>query len=653
MAWDEDLSAEQQEAAGAASGHLVLLAGPGTGKTFVLVRRIQYLIEVVGVSPGDIQALTFSRAAAAEMRDRLVEQLGDSGERVRVSTLHSYALRQLMLHGARRLPTPVRVAGDWEERWIVIEELTRLLGSKVKEILNGKDGALDLLADDWETLEADGAGWEAGHPDAQFLSAWQRHRQVYGYTLRSELVYQLLIELRSDPALSPEALREIVVDEYQDLNRCDLDTVKLLAARTGGNVFAAGDDDQSIYTFRHALPAGIRAFQSDYPTPQKRVLRECRRCGKEIVALANWLIEQEQDREPKELESVTEWQAEVHLLRFQHQQSEAAAIARAVQSEIADGTKPDEILILVKSDANDRISSAIRERLQELEISVYLPRAAHFDSEDLQRLLEYLILAAALGDEDRVDDLALRALLGLESNGIGGTRLWTVTTLALDQGIRFSEAIDKLRDDSSTKAALKAVVGAADQIIDRARELAQRQGERFDEWLTRVGDSMALDAPSFEILLETSRRVAQELVELEVVDDDGVQAEGETAFDYVAALLEAMSNLSDAAPPRLEGRVTFTTMHGAKGLTANTVFVLQAEDEVIPGVATGAYLDEARRLLYVSLTRARKKLVIGACRRRTGPQRFVGQQEIEKRQLTRFLADYGLVAQTMEQYLAD
>jgi superfamily I DNA/RNA helicase len=307
----------------------------------------------------------------------------------------------------------------------------------------------------------------------------------------------------------------------------------------------------------------------------------------------------------------------------------------------------------VKSDANDRISSAIRERLQELEISVYLPRAAHFDSEDLQRLLEYLILAAALGDEDRVDDLALRALLGLESNGIGGTRLWTVTTLALDQGIRFSEAIDKLRDDSSTKAALKAVVGAADQIIDRARELAQRQGERFDEWLTRVGDSMALDAPSFEILLETSRRVAQELVELEVVDDDGVQAEGETAFDYVAALLEAMSNLSDAAPPRLEGRVTFTTMHGAKGLTANTVFVLQAEDEVIPCVATGAYLDEARRLLYVSLTRARKKLVIGACRRRTGPQRFVGQQEIEKRQLTRFLADYGLVAQTMEQYLAD
>jgi DNA helicase-2/ATP-dependent DNA helicase PcrA len=606
------------------------------------------------VSPGEIQALTFSRAAAAEMRDRLVEQLGDRGKRVRVSTLHSYALRQLMLHGARRLPAPVRVAGDWEERWVVIEELARLLGRKVKDISNGKDGALDLLADDWETLEADGSGWEAGHPDAQFLSAWQRHRHVYGYTLRSELVYQLLIELRSDPALSPEALREIVVDEYQDLNRCDLDTVKLLAARTGANVFAAGDDDQSIYTFRHALPAGIRAFQSDYPTAQKRVLRECRRCGKEILALANWLIEQESDREPKELESVTGWGAEVHLLKFQHQQSEAAAVARAVESEIANGTKPQDILILVKSDANDRISSAIRERLQELQIGIYLPRAAHFDSEDLQRLLEYLILAAAIaGDKGRVDDLALRALLKLESNGIGDTRLWAVTTLALDQSIRLSEAIEKLRNDPDTKGATRAVVTATDQIIGRARALAQRHGERFDEWLTRVGESMALDAPSFEILLETSRRVAEDLVELEVVDDDRAQGEAKEAFDYVAALLEAMSHLSEAAPPRLEGRVTFTTMHGAKGLTADCVIVLQAEDEVIPGDATGAYLDEARRLLYVSLTRARKKLVIGACTRRVGPQRFVGQQEIEKRQLTRFLADYGLAAQTIEQYLAD
>jgi superfamily I DNA/RNA helicase len=123
-----------------------------------------------------------------------------------------------------------------------------------------------------------------------------------------------------------------------------------------------------------------------------------------------------------------------------------------------------------------------------------------------------------------VDDLALRALLKLESNGIGDTRLWAVTTLALDQAIRFAEAVEMLRNDSNTKSAMRAVVAATDEIIERARELAQRHGERFDEWLTRVGESMALDAPSFEILLETSRRVADDLVELEGVDEDRPRA---------------------------------------------------------------------------------------------------------------------------------
>jgi DNA helicase-2/ATP-dependent DNA helicase PcrA len=657
MTWSDNLSDEQRVAAGAQPGHVVLLAGPGTGKTYALIRRIQYLIDDLAVPPEDIQALTFSRAAAAEMRERLVEELGDVGKQVKVATLHSYSLRQLMRHGARRLPAPLRVAGDWEERWIVVEELSRLLGRRVKDISNGRDGALDLLADDWETLAADGSQWEEGHPDAQFLTAWHQHRNVYGYTLRSELVYQLLVELRSDPALQPGALREIVVDEYQDLNRCDLKTVGLLAARAQAHVFAAGDDDQSIYSFRHALPAGIRQFEEDYPGAMKLVLRECRRCGEDIVTIANWLISQELDREPKELVSVTDWPATVHLVRFPNQQSEAAGVARAIQVEIASGTSPHEILILVKSDARNHISSAIRESLEEYDIEVYLPRAARIDSVDVQRVLEYLILSSALASGNQVDDLALRALLELEENRIGERRLWTVTSLALERSIRFSVAIETLRQDPETSAGLMAVVLAADQIVERARGLAQSGKETFDEWLTRVGDELRLDAETFESLLLTSREVSADVLDLEIADDRdtdfGADPAARRAFDYVNALLDAMSNLSDAAPPQLEGRVTFTTMHGAKGLTADTVFVLQAEDEVIPGEADGLYLDEARRLLYVSLTRARTTLVIAACRRRLGPQRFVGQQVVENRTLTRFLADYEIVAQTITEYLAN
>jgi ATP-dependent DNA helicase UvrD/PcrA len=143
MNWDEGLGPEQTVAAGAPRGHAVLLAGPGTGKTFVLIRRVQFLVEEHGVDPTHITALTFSRAAAAEMRERLTATLGSTGRKVRVSTLHSYALQQLLAHGARQLPSPLRIADDWEEKNIVVVELARLLGRKVRDISNGRDGALD------------------------------------------------------------------------------------------------------------------------------------------------------------------------------------------------------------------------------------------------------------------------------------------------------------------------------------------------------------------------------------------------------------------------------------------------------------------------------------------------------------------------------
>jgi len=183
LAWDDGLREQQKDVTGSPRGDAVLLAGPGTGKTFVLVRRVQFLVEVHGLRPREVTALTFTRAAAAEMRQRLETRLGSEGRAVRVSTLHSFALRELLREGARDLPEPVRVVGDWEERYIVVEELGRMLGRHVGVVRDD----LIRLGDDWDTLAADGEGWEEGYPDAAFLGAWRRHREVYGYTLRSEL----------------------------------------------------------------------------------------------------------------------------------------------------------------------------------------------------------------------------------------------------------------------------------------------------------------------------------------------------------------------------------------------------------------------------------------------------------------------------------
>lgn len=197
---------------------------------------------------------------------------------------------------------------------------------------------------------------------------------------------------------------------------------------------------------------------------------------------------------------------------------------------------------------------------------------------------------------------------------------------------------------------------AFDSIVANAQSLQQVDGESFDGWLVRLSDGLGLPQDAFNHLLELTRAIAGvEALELEDSEpgEDESRARDTAPADYSLALIEAMGSLSDAMPAALPGRVTFTTMHGAKGLTAETVYVLQAEDEVLPGDASGHEFDEALRPLYVSLTRAKERLVVSACTRRTGPQRFSGQSESEVRHLTRFLDAYGLKAQTIETYLTD
>ena len=577
------------------------------------------------------------------MRDRLVRRLGEDGEAVRVSTLHSYALRELLRQGAAGLPLPVRVVGDWEERWVIEEELARLLK---RGVLDVRDAIL-RLADDWDTLAADGDGWEDGFPDPQFLDAWRRHREVYGYTLRPELVYQLLSELRTNPEFSPATPCEVaLVDEYQDLNLCDLTTIRTLATRAEAEVFAAGDDDQSIYSFRHAHPVGIRNFVSDYPGASGPILTECLRCGQAIVDLANWLIAQEAGRVPKYLVSVTDWPGEVHLLRFHDQNSEARDIANLVRAEVDAGTQPENVLILLRSDPDGRVSRTIVEALATQRIRAYLPRAAQGEQERVQALLEYLILSQALEEEDRIDDLALRSLLQLEPNGVGPTRLWAVTRYCLERGVRFAAAFDRFRDEAAAFPGngLPGLLEAVDSILDRATEFQQRADETFEDWLTRIADALGIAGDDLDTVLVIGAQAQAEI--------ERQAAEGLQGMTFAQAMAASMSKVADTLPPAYPGFVTITTMHGAKGLSADIVFVLQAEDEALPGDAAGIAYDESRRLLYVSLTRARKKLFVGACERRVGPQRFIGAAEVVRRTLTRFLRDYGLVAETADQYLA-
>ncbi len=367
MGWNSKLTEEQTVAASHYGSNARLLAGPGTGKTLVLSRRISFLVDNGIAEPVQILALTFTRAAAHELRQRVAKELG-SESIPRISTLHSFALRQLLRNSSQLQdwPNPTRIADDWEERHIILEDIKHDLKlSKINEVRE----FFARLEADWESLEADSLGWT---PDPRFISAWREHRRCHGYILRSELIYLLKRALEQNPSFSLESgFRFLLVDEYQDLNMCDLAIIKSLASR-GLELYAAGDDDQSIYGFRKAHPEGIRRFVNDNSPAEDLVLTICKRCAPEILAIAEFVVEQDLERKKKNLCSDTSLpNGSVVLTVHSDQETEAREIATRCQELLAeDNVSPGQVLILLRSDRNRAFSKVIAKALIQADVPV-------------------------------------------------------------------------------------------------------------------------------------------------------------------------------------------------------------------------------------------------------------------------------------------
>ncbi len=627
MPWDDDLLREQRDAASHAGTHARLLAGPGTGKTLTLTRRISHLIDVRDQAPDTVLAITFTRAAAGELRQRVAEVLGKDRS-PRISTLHSFALRQLLKNSASitELPHPLRIADDWEERNIVLPDLKGLCNlsrvSEAQELLN-------QLSADWQSLSADEADWNKRFPDPKFLGAWQEHREVYGYTLRAELVYQLkkALEQRGDFELE-SPIEHLLVDEYQDLNRCDLAVVHHIASR-GTEIFAAGDDDQSIYGFRKADPAGIRRFPEDYPGATELGLEICKRCDKSILDLGLFVARQDSRRINKAIEPESESsEGEVELLRFSDQYSEADGIARLCASLMSvHGLQADDILVLLRSDRYGAFSNVVRERLEGVDIEVATPDVLNpLDGDQGRALLALLRLAANIQDS-----LAWRTLLQVWCKGVGEKAIGSVYELARSRGESFAQTVVAANDDSKmlpTRHRTR-LCSAIARVLCQLKDVSSTEKvyESPEELLNLIESAAVCIIPDEEErdkVLSTLRQSTSAL-------DDITMDE----------LVRTLGTVSEDAEQEIEeGKVNILTMHRAKGLTAEAVIVAAAEDQYIPGRAVGEQVDDERRLLFVSLTRARHHLFVTYCDKRTGRQMHTGRDGGKAaRSLSRFLAN--------------
>jgi DNA helicase-2/ATP-dependent DNA helicase PcrA len=272
--------------------------------------------------------LTFTRAATAELAKKVSEHPAAAAERP--STVHSFSISVLLRNpGAGGFPAPLRIADDWEDNRIVFPTLSHRAGVQVRKL--GR--LIHEMAANWESLEPDTDPRVDTADRARFLAAWGEHRQVYGYTLLDELPYQLRQALHDHPDLEGVDYDLLIVDEYQDLNACDLEVLHLIAER-GCAIIGAGDDDQSIYSFRRAAPEGIRRFAGDYPGCADYPLSITQRCGARIIEWASHVINGDLGRPPgrpplRAAEGSPP--GEVALLAFDREGSEAHGVALLVQ----------------------------------------------------------------------------------------------------------------------------------------------------------------------------------------------------------------------------------------------------------------------------------------------------------------------------------
>ena len=636
MAWNDGLLSEQEQAASHFGSHACMLAGPGTGKTLTLTRRVLFLIEERGISPSEILVLTFTRAAASELRKRIGDVLNNHEESPQISTLHAFALRQLVVNSGvvERIPSPVRVADDWEERHVILEDLKSRLSYRLKDVAK----RFLELSNDWDTLKADNPEWHERFVDPTFLGAWQEHRNIYGYTMRSELVYQVKRSLQQSGNFKVDSnFTHVLVDEYQDLNLCDLAVIREILNQ-GPELFTTGDDDQSIYGFRHAHPAGIRRFDKDY-TPSKLLsLSTCVRCDHSIIQLAEFVANLDPDRLQKDLKPRQgAGKGQVAILRSEDQIKEADAVARLCEFLVSDkGCNYGDILILLRNDHNGTYSKPICKALRNHDIPISLESDNPMDLDDGRRLKSIFQLIA-----DPYDSLSIRTWLQL-AQGIGDNTINELYEYAQQHNCRFARAAQFVQQNESV---LPQFGPRVRQEMDCLTEIRTTEVTHFE------GTNDSTDSDEFLVTLErlgaaviaqsdTRGKVMEYLQR--IVEEAGVS----TLRELITTLSASDSRIEPASDDK---SINIMTMHKAKGLTAVAVIVVAAEEEVIPGQRDGLNRDDERRLLYVSLTRAKKHLFVTYCDQRTGQQQYKGGKS---RNLTSFLQDSPICPESFDEFLA-
>ena len=616
----------QNAAANDPNPQVRLIAGPGTGKSTVIGKRILWLLQH-GISPNNIFVISFTRASAIDLqksaRKYCVDNGRPDGEGVSISTLHSLALRVLRTANLLTYPGNPCILDDWELINIIDKEFSNNSGYKPGHPgLGYPPGRCKDIRREYEAFCGTGQ-WKPANfipPDVpittqesdDYRTFHLSRTQIYSCLLPGEIVQQCLNYMRVG-TLNPANLlniQHLIVDEYQDLNPVDIEFIDWMT-NNGVKTFVAGDDDQSIYSFRFASPQGIQLYQGRFLNATTHSLQDCFRCTPIILNAAQTLINvyKDQNRAPKQIASLyansnPPVNGIVHLWQFQGSTIEARSIARSISLLIRKEIAPKDIIILL---SNSRIQlQPIIDELGREHIPFDSPREKSFFDTEAGRFIIGMLRAICHSD----DYLAYRLILGSRPN-IGPATCNTIAILVSSNNLNYQNIFCCPLPDGVFPPRLRNVLDGARKIYStvstwQTDDQLQNRGAEFTQIIQSIFGQNDAQVWSDSIAPLPPATRLQELLDYVLAD---TTEQKENIIKDICSRLQ----IPNPAPAGYSQKVQIMTMHGAKGLNAKIVFIPGLEDEILPGSNRNPYnglVHESARMLYVSITRARAACVI-------------------------------------------
>ena len=588
---------EQEEAITHKGGPLMVLAGPGSGKTLVITYRVKWLIENAGVHPSNILVITFTRAAAEEMKKRFFMFDGMENAPVTFGTFHSIFF--MILRYAYRYTAANIIREDVKRRYI--KEMTENMELEIEdenEFLSGIINEISYIKGEMMSLSYYHSNNCSDELFAQIYEGYEkrlREENLIDFDDMLVFCYELLKEREDIRTLWQNKFQHILIDEFQDINLVQYKTIQLqyeiirMLAGKGDHLFIVGDDDQSIYRFRGARPEIMLGFEKDYPEAKKVILNTNYRCSEEIVEGAEHLISHNTKRFPKNMQAARGSKVPITFRNLKDAGEECTDILKGIRFYYKKGIPLEDMAVIFRTNTQPRLLVG---RLMEYNIPFQMRDVIPniFDHWIARNILTYIKLA--MGNRDRKLFLQVmnRPKRYISRSMITEPQVDLKKLKQQTFGKKWLyEKIDKLEMDLYLLRKMEPY--AAIQYI--------RNGIGYEDYMNEYAQFRRMNPDDLEEVLNQIQESAKEYHSFE------------EWFAYIESYGEELRKQMEAGRQQKSG-VTLTTMHSSKGLEYEVVFVMDINEGVTPHkkAVKEADLEEERRLFYVAVTRAKTYLFL-------------------------------------------